>query len=315
MNEPGELILAKTLRDGKTRIEFRIQPETPEPDTLAYWLTISWAGGQPHRFKSSSYRVATPPAPGITHAINAPNADGCGMVTIGLTAAEVAQIEDAAKAWIQERKDRKDAEREALAVRVRDAAPGAPAWSISGADGPPAQVGETVRDGDGRAITGLKTWSRYYAEDGWSFGVMDEAGYLYFSEVREATDAERAVLEAREARSAAREDLAARGAALATDPAAQAPAGDPGNLRALPGARIKAESPVTLAFGPEGCYRHLRADAGKGILWILTYNGADGDDWSRSDYGPYIARFLPLTPDRRVLFDDLADTFGQLAAM
>ena len=310
----GELILAKTLRDGKTTIEFRIEPETPEPDTLAYWLTISWGSGEPRRFKAGAHQVANPPAPGITHAINAPGADGLKRVTIGLTAAEAAQIEDGKKAWVKERADRKDAEREALAARVRAAAPGAPTWSISSPHGAPAQLGETVRDHDGRAVTGLKTWHRYYAEDGMSFGASDDAGYVYFTEVREATPDEAARLEAREAREAARAGLAARGAALAAAPDAETPGSAAADLRALPGARIEPARPLTLAFGAEGCYRHLRADEPGGLLWVLTYNGADGDDWSRSNYGTYIARRMPFTPERRELFASLAAEFGPVGA-
>jgi hypothetical protein len=47
---------------------------------------------------------------------------------------------------------------------------------------------------------------------------------------------------------------------------------------------------------------------------VLTWNGADGDDWSLSGSGPYICRRLPLTPQRRDLFDSLVAEFGAIAA-
>ena len=82
----------------------------------------------------------------------------------------------------------------------------------------------------------------------------------------------------------------------------------------MPGARTGPERKLTLAFGIEGCYRHLRADAGGGWLWALTWNGADGDDWRRCNRGSYIARLLPFTLERRGLFAALAAEFGPIAA-
>lgn len=309
----SEHVLTKTLRDGKTQIEFRIEPQTPDPDTtLAYYLAIYWNGKKSGVFQARAHKVETPPAPGVTHAIGAPGPDGVKWVTIGLTSAEAAQIENAKKDWVQARKDRADAEREALAVRVREAAPGAPTWTISSPYGTPAAVGETVRDErDGRAVTGLKAWRKFYAGDGWSFGVMDESGYLYFSEVREATDAERQGLEQREARQARRTELEQRGTdlALAAGPDVEVPEqGQTGDLRALPGVRTSPRRQQD--FATVDPYIHLRVDEPGGWLWALTYNGADGDNWSYSNYGTCIARRMPLTAERAALVADLRAEFG-----
>jgi hypothetical protein len=310
--DPGDLILGKTLRDSR-RIELRIIPQSDDPGTLAYWLAIHWPGQPAHTFRASPYQTEKPLAPGITHAIRVPGPDG-NWVNIGLTGPEAAAITDGTGAWVKVRQDRKDAERAAAAAAARDAAPGARTWQAADAYGHLAAVGQATRLADGTAVTALAHSSTYYKEDGFSFGAADDAGWVYFTEVREATSAEAAELEAREARQAAREALAAQGAALASAPEAETPEEAPAGLRDLPGARIEPRRRTSLAFGAEGCYRHLRADAAGGWLWVLTYNGADGDNWSLSNSGSYVARRLPLTPERRALFGALAAEFGAIAA-
>ena len=311
-NTMGDLVLAKTLRDGTTRLEIRIEPQTADPRTLGHWLRAHWGTERSETFRSSACKLDAPPAPGITHAIRLMR--GGKMVLVGLTAAEAAQVEAATRAWVQARKDRNAAERVGIELAAREAAPGARTWQVPDAYGHLAAVGSAARLADGTAVTALAHSSTYCREDGMSFGAADDAGYVYFTEVREATPAEAAELEAREARQAAREALAASGAALSSAGDAETPGDAPPRLRDLPGARIEPENRLTLAFGAEGCYRHLRADADGGWLWVLTYNGADGDDWSLCNCGSYNARRLPLTPERRTLFDDLAREFGAIEA-
>jgi hypothetical protein len=307
---PGELLLAKTLRDGR-HIEILLLPESGNPDSLSYALSVRWPGQAGRQFSSRPYKPETAPAPGVTHAISVPGPDG-KWVSLGLTAAEAAAITDGTSAWVQARKDRAEAAAAEIAAAARNAAPGARTWTVRDAYGHLAGIGQAVRLGDGTAVTALSHSSVHYKEDGFSFGAAEDEGWVYLTEVREATPAEAAALEASEAREAARQALAEEGAALASA-AAETPA-DAGDLRDLPGARIEPARPLTLAFGTEGCHRHLRLDEPAGWLWALTWNGADGDDWSLSNSGPYIARRLPLTPERRGLFAALAAEFGAITA-
>jgi hypothetical protein len=309
---PGDLILDKALRDGR-HVELRIIPQSDDPGTLAYWLVIHWPGQPGQTFATKPYKAQQPPAPGVTHAISAPGPDG-KWLNLGLTGPEAAAVAGGTGAWVKARQDRKDAERAAVAAAARDAAPGARTWQVPDAYGYTAAIGSAARLADGTAVTALAHSSTYYREDGMTFGAADDAGYVYFTEVREATPAELAALEAREGRAAAREETAARGAALFSAPDAETPESVTADLGGLPGARIEPERPLTLAFGTEGCYRHLRADEAGGWLWALTWNGADGDDWSLSNCGAYIGRRLPFTPERRVLFGDLAGAFGAIEA-
>jgi hypothetical protein len=309
---PGDLILDKTLQSGR-HAELRIIPQSDDPATLAYWLTVTWPGKQARQFSASPRKLDAPLAPGVTHAIRLPGPDGA-WVNLGLTADEARAIDAAAGRWVQARKDRGEAVRAAIGAAARDAAPGARTWTISDPWGYLAAIGGTARLADGTAVTVLAHDKTFYREDGMSFGAADDAGWVYFTEVREAAPAETAELDAREARQERREALAANRAAFSAAPDAETPEEAPAGLLDLPGARTEPERPLTLAFGPEGCYRHLRADADGGWLWELTWNGADGDDWSLSNAGPYIARRVPLTPERRALFTNLGAEFGLIAA-
>jgi hypothetical protein len=308
----GDLILDKTLRDGR-RIELRIVPQTDKPGTLAYWLAIHWPGRAAQTFTTRPHKVAQPPAPGVTHAIRLPGPDG-KLLNLGLTGPEAASIADGTAAWVKARQDARDAERAATGAAAREAAPGARTWQVPDAYGHLTAVGQAARLADGTAVTALAHSSTYYREDGMTFGAADDAGYVYFTEVREATPAELAGLEAREGRQVAREEIAARGEALFSAPDAEIPCGVTADLSGLPGARVEPERELTLGFGIEGCYQHLRADEDGGWLWALTWNGADGDDWGLCNCGSYIARRLPLTPERRALFGDLAASFGAITA-
>jgi hypothetical protein len=307
----GELLLVKALRDGR-EIELRIVPESDSPTALAYWIVICWPGKKGQQFKAGPRKLDTPLAPGVTHSISVPDPDG-KPVNLGLTAAEAAAVRDGADAWVKARRDREDAERAAVKAAARDAAPGARTWTVPDGYGYLAAIGQAARLRDGTVVTALSHSRTFYKEDGFSYGAAGDAGWVYCTEVREATPAEADVLHAREARTAGRANLSARGTALASDAGAETP-GDAGDLHSLPGARIGPERSPSLAFGAEGCYRHLRADADGGWLWVLTHNGADGDDWSRSNSGSYIARRLPLTLERQALFDELAAEFGAIAA-
>ncbi|GAA0719550.1 hypothetical protein Drose_05860 [Dactylosporangium roseum] len=154
-----------------------------------------------------------------------------------------------------------------------------------------------VRDEDGNSPAGL------VGTDGWFFQ----------AKVRVATPEEAAAVLAGEAHVEHRAVLRARAvmefvrAADAEIPAAA------GGLLELPGVRVEPRNPGSLAFAASfGAFLHLRVDRPGGWVWVLQYNGADGDDWSVSNYTTYIARRVPLTGDRAQLVDELGEAFGSL---
>ena len=305
--ETGTHVLTKTLRDGKTQLAIHIEPYG-SPDSSAHEFVLSRDGAEWARTREYPRELDKAPAPGVTHGL--PLASG---QAVGLTRAEANAITRAIENHHDRQQKRQEqqikgrlAEAEA---RARAAAPDAPVFTISG-PGSPCGIGSTVRLEDGRAVTGLAISRRYIREDGWSLGVMDESGWLYTTEVRQATAAEAAELEASEDLAARRDSLRAQGRELA-ESAGSAPEAGTAGVLALPGVRIEPARHTT-AFGSEGAYQHLRADRENGALWVLTYNGTDGDNWSRSNCGPYIARRVPLTPETDALIAELAAEFGAI---
>ncbi|MFD6072508.1 hypothetical protein, partial [Amycolatopsis lurida] len=71
---------------------------------------------------------------------------------------------------------------------------------------------------------------------------------------------------------------------------------------------------VAVPFGAEALRRgwpqdRLLVDQQAGVVWSLTYNGADGDDWSRNNSGPYVAWRQPLTPRRAEVIRALREEY------
>lgn len=304
--EAGEFVLSKILRDGKTRLDIRIVPYGGA-DSSAHELVLSRDGEEWTRTRRLPRRLDKPADGGCTHGL--PIGD---RQAAGLTGAEARTVESAVERHRkdQERRqaERIENERAEAEAAARAAAPGVPTFTVSGPYGAPAGIGHTVRLDDGQVVTGLRTWKRYYREDGWSFGVMDESGYLYFSEVRDATASEREELERREARQARREELARRGAELARAGGEVPEEADVPGLWALPS--VRTEPGRRGGFGTVDPFVHFRVDEPGGFLWVLTYNGADGDDWSRNNFGAYVACRMPLTAERAALAEELRAEFG-----
>lgn len=121
---------------------------------------------------------------------------------------------------------------------------------------------------------------RYYYHDGYSFGVGDEAGYIYGAYCRAATEEESAELRAAEAtqaqRTAAREALAALTERIRREGEYPRPAQPAAGYHELLNTRT--------IYG--GGSRYLIAD---GEVWYCQGNGGDGDDWSASNLGSEIA--------------------------
>ncbi|MCU4750232.1 hypothetical protein [Streptomyces sp. G-5] len=127
--------------------------------------------------------------------------------------------------------------------------------------------------------------------------LIGEDGWWHRARVRIATREEAAPLLAEEAEKRRVRELRAATDALF--------------LRAADG-EVPAEGDIDLSGAvrvPYGEELHHGADAphqihvdeGAGVVWVLRYNGRDGDTWAWSNHGPYIARRLPLTGERSQL--------------
>lgn len=157
-------------------------------------------------------------------------------------------------------------------------------------------------------VTAVTGGLHYYREDGMSFGVGDEAGHVYWADVRIASDEEAApVLEA-EATEQRRANLTGRVRDLfawryaGTAPDAALPAEvNASALWALPEVpRCTVEERRSQLYSAR-----LLVDVPSGVVWTVTHNGADGDDWSVNNVSGHVALRHPLTEERRQLIADL----------
>ncbi|MFC7983648.1 hypothetical protein [Streptomyces sp. NPDC057336] len=143
---------------------------------------------------------------------------------------------------------------------------------------------EYCRDEDGNNPSCL------IGEDGWFFRVL----------VRPATVEEAADI-------LAEEDTARRRAALAERRRQLFEHPDDGEIPDT----VDLTGTVQIDFGaPRSLHQHwpddeLHVDEEAGDAWFLRYNGADGDNWSASNFGSFIARRMPLTEQRAQLIADL----------
>jgi hypothetical protein len=169
-----------------------------------------------------------------------------------------------------------------------------------GYGGMPFVPGDTIRWNDRqgqRYITVLSSWSRYYHEDGMTFGVGDESGHIYFAIVRPATDEESAPLRQQAAR-------AERGAQLESErrrlfdprqPDAEYPWGPDNSQVQVDGDWIK----IGKGFNIYGGGEELCVESDARHIWLVHGNGADGDDWSRNNTTAGIGWRFPLTDERQ----------------
>lgn len=132
----------------------------------------------------------------------------------------------------------------------------------------------------------LTSSARYVREDGLSFGVGDESGYIYSATCRPATDEESAPLREAIAKAEARRVAAKALRDLYTDLWRSPEAECPEKVE-----RIEGET-ITVRDSSQKIV--ISADC----LWLVTYNGRDGDDWSPNNYGGHsIAKRLPRTAE------------------
>jgi hypothetical protein len=144
-----------------------------------------------------------------------------------------------------------------------------------------------------RWIVPISQTSRYIREDGLSFGLNEDSGTLYTIKARLATPEEIAQAEAQ---------LAAKQAAWE---AAQARRN---RIRALhdrvarEGERPEAPKVTGRDLTPNARYDddHWTLDAEEGWLWLVIYNGRDGDFWGANNLPGAIAIRLPLDAEVRV---------------
>ena len=170
------------------------------------------------------------------------------------------------------------------------------------------QAGQTTRntpraieEGGPEWITVLRAGRNFYREDGMSFGVGDEAGYVYWAECRPATDEEAAPVIAARAATAERKARVARVAAIKDEirTGGERPEGD----NNPEGERLFDTQTI-----------HGGGDwfvVGEQHIWYVQNNGADGAMWSannvRTGGAGAIGWRVPTTTE-------LADELRRLAA-
>lgn len=186
--------LDKRLRDGR-RLVIDLVPQS-EFSIWSYWIraTVDEQITQ-DRFYAPVERGVTN-MPDLPHVITIqflePGPDGYQRYVsraVGLTDAEADAIDAAIKEWTQRH-----------VRRALTAAPDAPTWRIDGFTTPPL-VGAVVHDHDrDEPVVVLKVTSRWIPEDGRSFHLDAEEGYLHTATVRALTPQERAEWDTEQAR-------------------------------------------------------------------------------------------------------------------
>lgn len=144
-----------------------------------------------------------------------------------------------------------------------------------GYGGRPYREGEVFRDRDKGIVKVIgDTGSRYYREDGFSFGVGDESGRVYFARVVPAT--------AEESKTVIDEESRASNKKKALDRIKEI-----GNF-----IREKGESPRDKSYNLSGERLNDTQDIYGGgdwfvvepdSIWYVRNNGADGDNWSSNN--------------------------------
>ena len=151
-----------------------------------------------------------------------------------------------------------------------------PVYCGEGYGGTPYVPGTVMPTKYGLGVV-VKAFSRYVREDGMSFGVGDEDGYIFSAHLRRATPAEESKFLAEKA---AKELVITQRKRVA----------DIGTLITKNGERPeKAKPQGTTYFESEG---HIRIYGGGSwfvvepdneTVWYVRNNGADGDDWSHNN--------------------------------
>jgi hypothetical protein len=173
------------------------------------------------------------------------------------------------------------------------------------------RVGATIRNARGASpewVTVLAAHKKYYGEDGMSFGVGDEAGWVFWAEARAATAEEIAPLaaaeQARHARREAAEALETEFGRIVRE--GECPQRGAGEEQIQPeGERLWVGERDNEIYGG-GRWLVLGTD----WIWAVRNNGADGDDWAhnnvRTGGAGAIGRRVPAEPGLAAKLMDLA---------
>lgn len=162
--------------------------------------------------------------------------------------------------------------------------------------------------------TVVKTWSRYIREDGMSFGVGDEQGYLYCATLRPSTEEEITTEKQRRAKIAEAKATKAKQADAVrqlhrlweTVPEAQRERPKTEFAAIAKSGTLYEFEPKSILYG--GGWWLVLTD--EGPVWLIFNNGHDGDDWSRNNISTWgagaIGIKLPATcrPEAIRLLDE-----------
>ncbi len=150
-----------------------------------------------------------------------------------------------------------------------------------GYGGAPYLEGQVFHDPKHGYLFVRVAWSEYYSEDGLSFGVGDDSGYIYLANCRPATPAEylpvwEAEVRATKERWRQDEVKAEFERQFAIKDGEYVPSD---SQLVLDGERIK----IGQGFTIYGTGEEMVIDADGQHIWRLYNNGMDGDDWSRNN--------------------------------
>lgn len=146
-----------------------------------------------------------------------------------------------------------------------------------GYGGYPYKVGSVIRAG-AEVVRVVDTWSKYFREDGLSFGVGDDSGYIYYAHVVPASDEERNKLETRERAVKERQTLRQEFSQLL----------DEHFLRATDGERPPRWAEPIGELVPIGDGQNIYGGGSwfvvsEEFVWYVRNNGADGDAWDNNN--------------------------------
>lgn len=167
--------------------------------------------------------------------------------------------------------------------------------------------GHTTTGGITGIIVALDVQECYVSEDGMSFGLGADEGYVWTATIRAATEVEAApVLEAERAQEAAR-TLSAR---VRSAFAWRGGDAERGAVYDLPLTELTPATAHPVPQAPTHGYTgepaaELLVDQKAGLVWTLSYNGLQGDDHARSNWGSWIAIRHPLTDERARLIEEM----------
>lgn len=193
-------------------------------------------------------------------------------------------------------------------------APCAP-YTISGGEGygyrgwEPGQLVRTnerqqTQTGYPEWLTVVRAGRTYYREDGMSFGVGDESGYVYWADCREATPEEAAPgiarVEAAKAKEQAKAELATIERTIRTD------GEQPEGMHSPEGERLMD---TMTPYGGGAWYV-----IGTNHIWYVQNNGMSGDTWARNNVrtggAGAIGWRVPHTPELETTLRRIAGIIG-----